>query len=69
MHDLIDDFCNELQEVGREHKIQVLAEYALGLKNDIKLFDIVAIEKKFKILPEEIENLITQMENVNPIIA
>jgi len=61
----IAEFAEKLQETGKVHNAQVLINYAAELHNDIKLFDALAIQKKFLTFQSEIESLISKLEKAN----
>ncbi len=58
----IGEFSVMLQNAGKDHNVQILTNYATELQNDIKLFDVSAIQKKFLTFKNEIASLINKLE-------
>ncbi len=61
----IGEFAEKLQDMGEAHNVQALISYAAELYNDLKLFDVLAIQKKFQTFQSEIEALISELEKSN----
>jgi len=54
----ISKFSELLRTTGERHNVQNLIEYSIDLDNDISLFNVSAIEKKFKTFQNDIDTFL-----------
>lgn len=55
-------FAKELYNIGKEHKVESLIKFAKELEENVKLFDVSSIEKKYQTFEDELLIFISKLE-------